>query len=269
MGPKKKYKILIGSMVIFISLIVVLGYAFYWKEDTKTLKNQQIETETIQKTDTVSKTESSTESSIEKMDIKDTVAEEVFEIEEISDEIFARIKGKSYKLECDIPLEALSYLKISYYGFDEEVHVGEMIVNSLIAEDTLHIFKELYEAKYPIERMELIDEYDADDNASMEANNTSAFNFRYIDGTTIYSNHAKGFAIDINPLYNPYVREKNGKEEVLPAIAKPYANRSRECEYYIEEKDICYQTFKKYGFSWGGDWNGKKDYQHFEKILEE
>lgn len=205
----------------------------------------------------------------EELNRKDMENKEIFKIHNITDEIFKRMKGKSYKEDCNIQVEDLRYLSLSYYGYDGETHTGEMIVNALIAEDTLHVFQELYEAKYPIERMELVDEYDADDITSMEANNTSAFNFRYIDGTTRYSNHAMGFAIDINPLYNPYVRYKDGEEDVLPVTAKTYSDRSTDCKYYIKKDDICYQIFTKYGFSWGGEWKNSKDYQHFDKIIED
>ena len=268
-------------MLASILAILVVCYTFYVKgnaafmeEKVKKIKgeNSMINPKEQKEIDTkneIRKSLNSKDKEVKDKEITEVKQKEIFEILDISDEIFSRIKGKSYKKDCDIPLKDLKYLRLSYYGFDGEVHVGEMIVNTLISEDTLLVFKELYEAKYPIEGMELVDEYDADDNASMEANNSSAFNFRFIDGTSTYSNHAKGYAIDINPLYNPYVRERNGKEEVLPAIAKPYSNRLEDCEYYIKKDDICYQIFTKYGFSWGGDWNGKKDYQHFEKIVED
>lgn len=190
--------------------------------------------------------------------------ENYFYQSKISDELFQRIDGKSYKKNCTVPLEDLRYLRVLYFGFDNETHIGEILVNKSIAKDTLQIFCELYKNKYPIEKMQLIDEYNADDNASMTDNNTSAFNFRYIDGTNKYSNHALGKAIDINPLYNPYVRTKNGKKEVLPSASKKYADRSLKCRYYIKKDDFCYNVFKKYGFTWGGSWNSSKDYQHFE-----
>lgn len=190
----------------------------------------------------------------------------VFNEAGISKEIFARIDGKSYKKNCIIQTSELRYLKVSYYGFDKETHVGEIIVNKAISKDILNIFKELYEEKYPIEKMKLIDDYSAVDNISMADNNSSAFNFRYIDGTKTYSNHAKGMAVDINPLYNPYVRVRDNEEKVLPQNGKRYANRELQCEYYIRKNDRCYNIFLKYGFSWGGEWIDSKDYQHFEKL---
>ena len=79
------------------------------------------------------------------------------------------------------------------------------------------------------------------------------------------SKHGYGMAVDINPLYNPYhKRLKNGKEVVEPATARPYLNRKKEFKYKIEADDLCCRLFKKYGFSWGGNWKTMKDYQHFE-----
>ena len=135
------------------------------------------------------------------------------------DELFyikTRINGKSYKDDCDVPYDDLRYIRVLHKNFEGKTQIGELIINKSVAEDVLDIFKELYDADYPIERMVLIDEYDAEDNTSMAANNSSAFNFRFVDGTTKRSSHSDGLAIDINPLYNPYVRTRNGKEVVLP-----------------------------------------------------
>jgi hypothetical protein len=191
-----------------------------------------------------------------------------FVTEEISDEIYKRIYGYSFKQDAKINLTELRYVRILYYGFDNKTHVGELIVNKEIATDTCNIMYELYEAKYPMERMELIDNYKADDEASMAANNSSAFNYRTISGTHKLSNHSKGLAIDINPLYNPYVKTVDGKEIISPTQGALYADRSVDLPYLITRNDICYKTFLKYGFTWGGDWNSCKDYQHFEKNID-
>ena len=184
---------------------------------------------------------------------------------EISDSIYMRIYGKSFKEDCTTSRTDLRYLQVMHYNKEGEVCRGELICHRTIANDLLAIFKELYEARYPIERMVLVDEYNADDEASMAANNTSAFNFRYISGTRRLSNHSRGLAVDINPLYNPYVRWRNGKPIVSPKGAGKYADRSLDFPYKITRNDLCYKLFKKYGFTWGGDWKNSKDYQHFEK----
>jgi hypothetical protein len=160
-------------------------------------------------------------------------------------------------------------VRVLHWGFDGLSHSGELIVNKAIAEDAIEIFTELYEANYPIERMVLVDEYDADDNTSMAANNSSAFNYRVIEGTNRVSLHSYGMAIDINPYYNPYVHEVDGERVVTPVEGAKYEDRSLDCPYYIHSEDVCYQAFIKRGFTWGGDWKNTKDYQHFQKVLPE
>ena len=188
-----------------------------------------------------------------------------FSQQEITDSIFARIEGKSFKENCTTPREDLRYLKVLHYNKEGEELEGELICHKDIADDLLAIFRELHRAKYPIERMVLIDEYDADDEASMRANNTSAFNFRNASGMNRLSSHSRGMAIDINPLYNPLVKERGGRTLFYPANAREYIDRTKYFPYKIEKGDLCYRLFKKHGFSWGGDWKNSKDYQHFEK----
>lgn len=143
--------------------------------------------------------------------------------------------------------------------------MGEMIVHASVSEDVIEIFQKLYEAKYPIEQMRLVDDYDGDDNRSMADNNSSAFNYRYIAASTKLSNHSYGKAIDINPFYNPYIyTTSNGVRHIDPAGSEDYANRNSACPYMIDHEDLCYQLFTEHGFTWGGDWKGRKDYQHFE-----
>ena len=194
-----------------------------------------------------------------------SVSAQDFYQQEITDDIFARIEGKSFKANCTTPREDLRYLRVLHYNKDREILEGELICHKDIADDLLAIFQELYKVAYPIERMVLIDEYDADDEASMRANNTSAFNFRPASGMSRLSSHSTGMAIDINPLYNPLVKERGGRTLFYPSNAEAYIDRIRYFPYKIEKGDLCVRLFKKYGFSWGGDWKNSKDYQHFEK----
>lgn len=192
--------------------------------------------------------------------------ERCFTATEITPEIFARIKGKSFAEGCTTPLSDLRYLKVLHTDAEGRILLGEIICNKAISRDLLDIFRELFNAGYPIERMTLIDNYGADDQASMTANNSSAFNFRYVSGTRKLSNHSLGLAIDINPLYNPYVRRLNSKSPVVePAAAAPYADRSKPSAYRMTKGDLCHRLFTSHGFIWGGDWKTVKDYQHFEK----
>ena len=192
---------------------------------------------------------------------------EEFYVSEIPDDIFEKMQGKSYKADCTVPREDLRYVHVLHMGFDGETKEGELVVNKAIADDVCDIFEKLYEADYPIEKIRLVEEYDADDEASMSDNNSSAFNFRFISHTTKISKHGLGMAVDINTLYNPYVKTVDGKRSVEPANASDYVDRSADFPYKIDHDDLCYQLFKEHGFSWGGDWQHSKDYQHFEKNL--
>lgn len=189
------------------------------------------------------------------------IVEPVFEMSLIPAETEARMRGVSYPEGAEIQLSELRYLKLSYIDFDGVEQVGEMICNQAIAQDLLDIFRALYEARYPIRSIRLIDEFGGDDVASMEADNTSCFNYRVVAGTKTLSKHAKGLAVDVNPLENPYVRSS----EVSPPAGAPYADRSKEFPHKIDTDDLCYRLFMEHGFTWGGSWRTVKDYQHFQK----
>ena len=196
-----------------------------------------------------------------------------FSIHAIPDTIFALMQGRSYKRDCTVARSSLRYILCLHRDDGGRSIVGEMVVNKSIAADVVEIFRRLYEAGYPIERMRLIDYWDADDERAMTANNSSSFNFRFISHTRKVSKHGMGLAIDINPLYNPYTKTLRGgktnasagKTIVEPAAGRPYLDRNRKFKYKITRGDLCYRLFRKYGFRWGGDWKTMKDYQHFEK----
>jgi len=185
----------------------------------------------------------------------------------ISDTVFQRMYKNSYKKNCTVPKSDLRYIRVLYYGFDKKTHIGELVVNRRIAKDICNIFYRLYCKKYPIEKMVLVDEYNAVDEDSMADNNTSSFNYRRVSGTAHLSKHSYGMAVDINPLYNPYIHTINGKKVCEPVMGRKYLNRSKSFAYKIDKKDLCYKLFVKYGFTWGGSWKSVKDYQHFEKAL--
>lgn len=194
-----------------------------------------------------------------------------FYYEPLTDTVKQRITGISYpESGCTVPYEDLHYVGLLYRDFNGEEQTGELICNKAIAQDMVEIFYELYRNDYQIERVRLIDEYDGDDTASMADNNTSCFNYRVVDGTTNLSKHAYGLAIDINPFYNPYVvfhKGGTGNTYISPAGSEIYADRSQEFPYKIDENDLCYRLFTEHGFTWGGNWNSSKDYQHFQKVL--
>lgn len=182
----------------------------------------------------------------------------------IPDSVFARMQGKSYKASCPVPRSELRYLRLSYRDAHGQTQRGELICNQSIAQDLVSIFRQLWKADYRIERMQLIDDFDADDERSMDANNTSCFNYRTIAGSNVTSKHGRGLAIDINPLYNPCVKGKT----IQPKRGRKWAfgrDRRKDIPYKIHRNDLCYLLFKEHGFRWGGDWRSLKDYQHFEK----
>lgn len=193
---------------------------------------------------------------------------------DIPKDLKKKITGVSYNPEC-IDIKELCLLKVLHWGFDGKIHEGEMIVNKKIAGEVIDIFSELFTAKYPIEKIRLINEYDADDDKSMEDNNSSALCCRVITGDENKQNprwslHSYGTAIDINPFQNPYVKPK--KNLVLPKGSEEYVDRTNVRLGMIVKGDACHKAFTSRGWIWGGDWDvndekGRVDYQHFHKEL--
>lgn len=183
-------------------------------------------------------------------------AQGAFTATALPDSVFERMKGKSYPEDCAIPRSQLRYLRVLHVDAEGKTHTGELVCHADIAEDLLCIFHQLYDAGYPIERIRLIDDYDADDERSMQDNNTSCFCHRPVTNGRTLSKHATGMAIDINPRYNPYL-PANG--DTLPA------NAQHSGPYRIEPGDLCHRLFTEHGFSWGGTWRRTKDFQHFQR----
>ena len=180
--------------------------------------------------------------------------------------VLPRMRGKSMPEGCPVVPSELRYVRTLHKDDQGHIRIGEMVCNKAIAADLVEIFRQLYDAGYPIERMVLIDNYDADDERSMQANNSSCFCFRKVAGFQTLSHHALGMAVDINTLHNPYVKRRaDGSLFIQPSTAGPYADRSKPSAYKIERGDLCYRLFISHGFSWGGNWKSLKDYQHFEK----
>ena len=193
-----------------------------------------------------------------------------FAAEEISDATFSRMRGRSWPEGCPLKRSQLRYLRLLHRNAEGRPQMGEMVVSAEIAASVVSIFRRLYEEGYRIERMVLIDEYEADDERSMRANNTTCFNYRMQTGSrSRVSKHALGLAIDINPLYNPYVRRRrDGTYHVEPATGRKYAfrrDRRTDIPCKIDRHDLAYRLFTAAGFRWGGAWRSVKDYQHFER----
>ena len=189
-----------------------------------------------------------------------------FSVTSISDSLFARMQGKSYPEGCTVPRSDLRHVRVLHVDAQGKVHKGELVCNQAIAQDLVDIFRQLYQARYPIEKIRLIDDYEADDEQSMSDNNTSSFCYRTVSGTKKLSKHALGMAVDINTRYNPWVRKgTDGRQLVSPSNGLPYADRRKQYPYKIVKGDLLYRLFIQHGFHWGGNWRTMKDYQHFEK----
>ena len=189
-----------------------------------------------------------------------------FSVTSISDSLFARMQGKSYPEGCTVPRSDLRHVRVLHVDAQGKVHKGELVCNKAIAQDLVDIFRQLYQARYPIERIRLIDDYEADDEQSMRDNNTSSFCYRTVSGSKKLSKHALGLAVDINTRYNPWVRKSSdGRQLVSPDNGRPYADRRKSYPYKIVKGDLLYRLFIQHGFRWGGNWRTMKDYQHFEK----
>ncbi|HZG94272.1 MAG TPA: M15 family metallopeptidase [Mycobacteriales bacterium] len=168
--------------------------------------------------------------------------------------------SKSWRPGCPVPLEQLRLIRATHWGYDGRVRTGELVVHRDVAADVVTVLRRLFAARFPIERMRLVDEYGADDRTSMRANNTSALNCRYVeDRPGVWSQHAFGRAIDVNPLVNPYV----DGAEIDPPEGARYADRSTRAPGLIRSGDVAVRAFAAEGWEWGGYWRNSKDYQHF------
>jgi hypothetical protein len=170
--------------------------------------------------------------------------------------------GLSWHEGCPVGPDQLRLVKMSVLGFDGRVYRGELVVAADVVVDVVGTFAELYYHRYPIERMLTVEKYDADDDRSMAADNTSAFNCRAITGGTAWSNHSYGRAIDVNPVRNPYI---SASGTVYPPNGAPYVDRTRADAGLIHADDSTVQAFERRGWDWGGYWDTPIDYQHFEK----
>jgi hypothetical protein len=171
--------------------------------------------------------------------------------------------GPSWHPGCPVDPSHLRRVDVQYLGFDGQTHRGDLIVHEDLAPDVVAIFDQLLQLRYPIEKIRTLDRYPgADDELSMEDNNTSAFNCRDIPGSGRWSAHAFGRAIDLNPLLNPEI-DRTGA--IQPKNAAPYLDRKRTDPGILHAGDAAVRVFTDRGWRWGGDWRTPKDYQHFER----
>jgi hypothetical protein len=170
-----------------------------------------------------------------------------------------RMSGVSWRPGCPVALRDLRVLTLSQWGFDGRARTGRLVVHRDAARELVGVFRNLYAARFPIRRMVPIDAYGGSDFRSIEADNTSAFNCRYVDRTTRWSNHAYGTAIDVNPIENPYV--SGGR--TAHAASRTYVSRTPRRRGMAFEGGALVRAFDRIGWGWGGRWSSAKDYQHF------
>jgi len=191
----------------------------------------------------------------------DYIFNPVFTSEPLSEDIIRMITGVTFHDTTPFGFDYLAYLTVTHVNFDGESTQGHLIVAADIAYEVLAIFREIYEGGFPIHSIKVIDYFDANDYLSMAANNSHAFNFRFIAGTNIISRHGFGRAIDINPVQNPYIRG----ETIWPAAGAEYLDRSYVRPGMIVPGDVVYTAFTSRGWIWGGHWTLPRDYHHFER----
>lgn len=185
----------------------------------------------------------------------------VFRSGAVSPQLIEKIRQTTWHPGCPVPPENLRQLTLTFHDFQNYDRVGILLVHKDVAPQVVRIFESLYRRGFQIERMAPVEEYGGNDDASMAANNTSAFNCRDVTGRPgVYSNHSWGRAIDINPLTNPYVKG----DVVLPPAGRKYLDRTRAFPGSILKGGFVVREFESAGWTWGGRWTDRQDYQHFE-----
>jgi hypothetical protein len=184
------------------------------------------------------------------------------EVSRIDPDLRQRMSGVSWHRGCPVGFNRLRLLRMTHWGFDGRVHRGRLVVHRDSAQAMVHTMRALFRLHFPIRRMHLVDAYGGDDHRSMDADNTSAFNCRFVSGTSRWSEHAYGHAIDLNPRENPYVTASG---YVSPPAGAPYADRSRRVPGLIHRQGPVVEAFAEIGWEWGGNWSWPKDYQHFSE----
>jgi hypothetical protein len=167
--------------------------------------------------------------------------------------------GSSWRSGCPVGLGDLRLLETVHRGMDGRDRVGLLVLHRDAVSAVDRALRTAYDGGLRIERMRLIDRYGADDDRSMAANNSHAFNCRRVTGGSAWSEHSYGRALDLNPVQNPYVRGST----VLPSAGRTYLDRSNVRHGMAVEGGAAVRAFDQVGWYWGGRWNSLKDYQHF------
>jgi len=183
------------------------------------------------------------------------------QVERIDAALRKRMSGVSWHRGCPVGFADLRLLSVTHWGFDERPHRGRLVVHREHAAAMLRTMRALYRLRFPIRQMRLVDAYGADDRRSMAADNTSAFNCRFVAGSPgVWSEHAYGRAIDLNPIENPYVTASG---YVSPPAGGRFADRARHRKGMVHRRGPVVAAFAAAGWRWGGSWSWPRDYQHF------
>jgi D-alanyl-D-alanine carboxypeptidase len=174
------------------------------------------------------------------------------------DDVIAR---SSWRPDCPVAAEDLAWLRLAFWGFDDRRHTGELLVHKEVARDVVSVFERLYQAKFPMEELNIVTRNELDAPPTGDGNETTAFACRATTGGTTFSQHAYGLAVDVNSFQNPYV----DGELVLPELASAYLDRDLIRPGMIEESGPVVRAFASIGWEWGGNWETVKDYQHFSQ----
>ena len=176
--------------------------------------------------------------------------------EPVPSEVAAR---STWTPACPVDLDDLRYVTVTFWGFDDRPHTGELLVHTSAAQDLVDVFEQLYNARFPIEEMRVVAADELDAPPTGDGNNTTAFVCRPSVGSDSWSQHASGLAVDINPFHNPYARD----DVVLPELASAYVDRAHHRPGMIQSGDVVTEAFAEIGWGWGGDWRSAKDWMHF------
>ncbi|HWB72654.1 MAG TPA: M15 family metallopeptidase [Egibacteraceae bacterium] len=179
-------------------------------------------------------------------------------VQAVPDEVAAR---STWSPACPVPLESLRYLTVTFWGFDQRPHTGELLVHASVAQDVVVVFRRLHEARFPIEEMRVVAAAELDAPPTGDGNNTTSFVCRPTVGGSSWSQHAYGLAVDVNPFHNPYVKG----DLVVPELASVYADRGwRRPGMILSDGDVT-SAFAAVGWGWGGAWRSTSDWMHFSR----
>jgi hypothetical protein len=185
-------------------------------------------------------------------------------VDPVPDDVLAR---STWADECPVDADDLRWVRLSFWGFDGRRHTGELLVNADVADAIVRVFRQLFAARFPLEEMRITRADELDAEPTGDGNNTGSFTCRPLPGTTIWSEHAYGRAVDVNPFQNPYIKPPNARgvpgDMLIPELSAAYVDRSRQATGTIHPGDTVVQAFAAVGWEWGGNWQKAKDYMHF------